>query len=719
MNNLKNHQMSQKTIRNSKAQSKQNSKYSDSFTSLNNANISITPPNDIENKQSTSKGIVNKNQKVLIEEKDQEINELKQKLIKIQNEYHKNQIQKLKLESQINNSPTSFGPNRNNIFSNLNTSTNFPLTSEVLKIWENLAYVDILNNLIDFEESPQIMFHLLQEMFYQCYKMIKEISEEKYNQISSILNLPTNQDTMKNLENYIRPIFQEHLKNIFNNEESQNIFFQKFIVEYQNFFSQNIDQKYKEIFDEIITAPDFKKMLMHVKEIILFCEFNAPKLSLKIEESYSKRELEIIDIKNNPPIKKSDMLIVNNKDDKFIKNVLVLLEPPMKNGYIYNKNFKTIVIPLTEQINFLTNNDKSNCNSKNNLNNINHEYNQKNSFGISNSNHMNPTSPKVRDSLSPKGRDSADTERCLTENIDKPKINLANFRQSNGIGVMISKKLDFSKINVEPKKQIGKQNQKKNFYNIYYCGTPVGGAGSTQRYNKRNKSSNVYHPIKDENKDNIIQMKNTFQKSKTKKTFYAIANVKSQLRSKSNNKSNLCQGIKRKKPSLDEEKLQNAFKGSKRPLSNIKNSSNPKTTRIIKNQIIGPVYTVSKVSQIFTDNIKLKKGVVIKVEVNKGNNNSKKNNNSKGLVLPREFLTSTDSNYLTGGLTDETCSNSSQPQEYISNNNYNNINANKHFSFIKLTKLKNNLCNSKSTCQNYNNSHNYINGNNEIDNSQK
>ena len=734
MNNLKNQQISQKAIRNSKTQSKQNSKYSDSFTSQNNTNINITPSNNTENKQTTSKGIINKNQKSLLEEKDQKITELEQQIIKMQKECHKNQIQYLKLESQINNSPTSLNSNRNNIFSNLNTSTNFPLNSEILKTWENFVYVDILNNLIDFEENPEIMFHLLQEMFYQCYKLIKEISEEKYNQMSSILNLPINQDTMKNLENYTRPIFQEHLKNIFNNEESQNDFFQKFIVDYQNFFNQNIDKKYKEIFNEIISTPDFKKMLMHVKEIILFCEFNVPKLSLKIEDSYSKRELEIIDIKNNPPIRKSDMLIVNNKDDKFIKNVLVLLKPPMKNGYIYNKNFKTIVIPWTDQIHFLTHNNNSNCNSNYNLmsnfnitNGKEYEYSQKNSFVNSNStsNHMKPTSHKVSDSLSPKGRDSIEPERCLTENNDKPKINLTNLRQSNGMGFMISKKLDFSKINLDPKRQIGKQNPKKNFYNIYYCGTPVGGQENTQRYNKRNKSSNINKPTKGEKKDNIIQMikktsKNTFQKAKTKKTFNTVSKVKPELRSKSNNKSNINHGIKRKKPSLHEDKLQNIFKGATQPLSNIKNSSKPKSTRIIKNQIVGPIYTVSGVSQIFSDNIKLKKGVVIKVEVNKGNNNnSKKSTNSKGLVLPREFLASTDSNYLTGGLTDETCSNSSQPQEYISNINYNNINANKHFSFMKLTKMKNNLCNSNSTCKTYNNSHNYINGNNGIDNNEK
>ena len=59
-----------------------------------------------------------------------------------------------------------------------------------------------------------------------------------------------------------------------------------------------------------------------------------------------------------------------------------------------------------------------------------------------------------------------------------------------------------------------------------------------------------------------------------------------------------------------------------------------------------------------------------------------------------------DSNYHTGALTDETCSNSSQP-EYISTRK-NSTSLSKHFSIIKLTKSKNNLCNNTNNSK-YNN----------------
>ena len=44
---------------------------------------------------------------------------------------------------------------------NENISSNFPLRKEIKEYWENFARIDLLNNFIDFENDPIIIYHII------------------------------------------------------------------------------------------------------------------------------------------------------------------------------------------------------------------------------------------------------------------------------------------------------------------------------------------------------------------------------------------------------------------------------------------------------------------------------------------------------------------------------------------------------------------------------
>ena len=64
--------------------------------------------------------------------------------------------------------------------------------------------------------------------------------------------------------------------------------------------------------------PEFDIMLEHLKKIILYCEFNDPKLSLSITE-YSKRKID-------PPSQNASFLFqFQNNNDSFSSNNLLMI----------------------------------------------------------------------------------------------------------------------------------------------------------------------------------------------------------------------------------------------------------------------------------------------------------------------------------------------------------------------------------------------------------
>ena len=151
-------------------------------------------------------------QKILLQKRELEIKDLKMKCEKLEQENHKYQIQNILLKNSQNNNNNN---NNNNCFSN-NTSSNFPIKNEVKNIWEKFAKVDLLNNFIEFENEPEIIYHLICELISLSDKMIKEHSTSKYKEIIKIMGVKNNSIIIKDIETQFKNFMKEHLNEIFN-----------------------------------------------------------------------------------------------------------------------------------------------------------------------------------------------------------------------------------------------------------------------------------------------------------------------------------------------------------------------------------------------------------------------------------------------------------------------------------------------------------------------
>ena len=107
--------------------------------------------------------------KDLLKEKDKKIQILQEQM---------EQLQKMLEQQKLNKN------NNSN-----NTSTNFPLKSEIKKIWEEFALASLLDNFIDFEKNPDIIFNFVCEMVLISDKLISDLCQEMYQKMAQSLNI--------------------------------------------------------------------------------------------------------------------------------------------------------------------------------------------------------------------------------------------------------------------------------------------------------------------------------------------------------------------------------------------------------------------------------------------------------------------------------------------------------------------------------------------------
>ena len=234
---------------------------------------------------------------------------------------------------------------------NTDTSTNFPVKSEIKKIWEEIAFVSILDTFIDFESEPEKIFYLVSEMFYIINILINEFCNEIYLKVSKSLNITSNDKKfISEVEKVARPLIKENLNKIFIETENKPFidkfkFLYKEKIENFNLFKFNKGDKHK--ISSIIEGEDFKIMIKKIKDIFLYTKFNDQQLFFKIDPDINKRNPEKIKIKHN---EKKNYLIINdnniNNNDVF--GIIILKPPVLRSGFIFNNYFKTIVMLFEE-----------------------------------------------------------------------------------------------------------------------------------------------------------------------------------------------------------------------------------------------------------------------------------------------------------------------------------------------------------------------------------
>ena len=318
-------------------------------------NIDYINYNNIFHHKATNINNLNK-QKNLLKEKDKKIEDLQilcqslQKQLLIKTEYINNK------EKEIIHNITD-DVNKVNINYNLNTSTNFPIKSEIKKLWEEFALMSILDNFIDYENNPELIFFLTTEIIVILQELINDICKDIYEKVSISLNISNDKNFLYDIEKTSRPLIKEHLNKIFINTE-QKPFFNKFIELYKN----SLKIKYKDIdIEQVIINNDFFSMIKKIKDILLFIKFNDPPLLFNIEQNINKRKCEKIFIDDEK--NKKDYLIINDNGLKKVHGIIILKSPVMKNGFPLNNDLRTII--MLEQND---NNDNDNDNDNDNIN---------------------------------------------------------------------------------------------------------------------------------------------------------------------------------------------------------------------------------------------------------------------------------------------------------------------------------------------------------------
>ena len=279
------------------------------------------------------------NQSALLAKKELEIRTLKLKCQKLEKEnnlyiHQKNYTQNMSCNNQ-------------------NTSSNFPIKIEIKKLWEKFAKIDILNNFIDFENEPEIIYHIISELFLLSYKIIKEKSDYKYKEISKIMGFNNNSMIVKDIEAQFKNFVKEHLDEIFKDLEANN-----FILEYKrqikDIFKEKIlykkDKDYKDKMDnilcEILEQNEFNEMLKDINDLILILIYNEPSLFLNIESNIFNRKVKLVKIHN-----KKNYIILNDTCDKNkdLTYIVILNPPQLKNGIYYFNNLKKIIMPFNSK----------------------------------------------------------------------------------------------------------------------------------------------------------------------------------------------------------------------------------------------------------------------------------------------------------------------------------------------------------------------------------
>ena len=104
-------------------------------------------------------GKINCSTKDLLKEKDKKIEILQEQMLQLQKKLEQqNPNNNYKPFNQKNNSNSASNINYSNL--NFNTSTNFPLKSEIKKIWEEFALVSLLDKILSIMKINQKLYSI-------------------------------------------------------------------------------------------------------------------------------------------------------------------------------------------------------------------------------------------------------------------------------------------------------------------------------------------------------------------------------------------------------------------------------------------------------------------------------------------------------------------------------------------------------------------------------
>ena len=592
-------------------------------------------PDNIIHKKLTSDLIATENQKILLQKRELEIKDLKIKCQKLEQENHMFQLQNILLKNNFMNSKTD---SNNNLILGNNTSSNFPIINEIKKIWENLAKVELLNNFIGFENEPEIIYHLICQLFLLSDKMIKEHCHLKYLEIVKIMGVKNNSIIIKDIEAQFKTFMKEHLTEIFNYLQDKS-----FINEYKDMLKNAVKNSIKcisdnennvKIFEEMLEQNEFNDMLKNINDLILFTQFNDPTLYFKIENKYEDRRIKYIKINSE---NKNEYIIINDQGKpNGIFDALILLEPPcIKSGYIFYNELKPILMTIQKDIEEDINDNNNNITELKD-------------------NEEKSTSNKIKcNSFNNTSRAKINLKLDIISNIKNSQYNYKNFYTSDNI----NKKSDFINKNDKIDKLINYDVQTLDKNSFLKNKTiekiiSINSSRSKERNIKKIKNISIskdinsdYFCSSDDNyfiENKQIKDKKTLQCNKPlDKRYNKIHRIKSATNYFNKNKKVLKQKKRKKANLLKEEEINKIYNNYKQYMMNNKN----KKIIFMKNRIITSPYGNQSLSNrkktqkqsSFKKNMNIKNKRIDKKNYNSTSNNKTNsinmNNNRKRSIL--------------------------------------------------------------------------------------
>ena len=277
----------------------------------------------------------------------------------LENTKYQNTI--IKLQNKVKYYEDMFKQNECSVNNNINERC--MNKKEFVQLWNDFGRPDMLNNFVDFENEPIIVFHLIQEMFYIVTQLVEEYEKSIYSTISRLLkfNNEHNFDIYGYLKHIMKQVFKDFHENIFQiNHDDNNMCindnkccswfsYKEFFKKYIEFFEKKLkhNESHTKVFYDVIKSSDFIKMLEHVKRIVLFLKFNGMQYNLHLEP-FNERVMEIRDNMHN---KKMNYVIPfgYSKDNSY---GIVLLHPPVHKkicSCLYDKNIPPIVFGISSE----------------------------------------------------------------------------------------------------------------------------------------------------------------------------------------------------------------------------------------------------------------------------------------------------------------------------------------------------------------------------------
>ena len=273
--------------------------------------------------------------------------------VELQNENTKFQSKIIHLERTLQQHTSS---NYKHLLSLTDTTNKFPLPSQILDKWNTFANNDINCCFIEFFAYPELMFHIVQELFFIMQRMMKDSINSLLRKVLSVFGVKCSDDKCKCLFNVIKPFLQEHYYDIFIDEHSTyaNAFDKTFMSNFKLFYNREILPVIQSTLvgsisnddievNNIIQSQSFKIMMIHVKEIVIYFELSHQQLTLHVEDFLS-RELMYVNEGDND----KEVIDVNGKTMPNYKKLILLNPPVYEDTNKPHPKYKAIILSYDE-----------------------------------------------------------------------------------------------------------------------------------------------------------------------------------------------------------------------------------------------------------------------------------------------------------------------------------------------------------------------------------